>query len=123
MRKSACTVLVAEDGALIRLDIVEALEEAASMVLEASNVAEAVAILGMVADIEAVFTEIDMPGPHDGLYLPNSIHSKWPPIRILIASGGRRVTLSDLLDQSRFLPKPYDSLNVIANINEMLRTG
>ena len=91
--------------------------------LEASNVAEAVAILGMVADIEAVFTEIDMPGPHDGLYLPNSIHSKWPPIRILIASGGRRVTLSDLPDQSRFLPKHDVSLNVIANINEMLRTG
>jgi DNA-binding NtrC family response regulator len=117
------TVLVVEDEILIRFDIVDALSEAGFTVLEAGNVAEAVAMLGAFPDITAVFTDVDMPGKEDGLDLAQKVHAEWPPIAILVTSGHRRVTEADLPQDGRFLPKPYMSSQVIANLNEMVQVA
>ena len=117
------TVLVVEDEILIRFDIVDALSEAGFTVLEAGNVAEAVALLGAYPDIRAVFTDVDMPGNEDGLDLAQKVHKQWPPMAVLVTSGHRRVTQTDLPNDGRFLPKPYRPSQVIANLNEMVQAA
>ena len=120
MPNSGDTVLVVEDEALIRWNIVDALEEAGFKVLEACNVVDAVAILGVVPDIIAVFTDVDMPGPKDWLDLAQVVSTDRPDVKILVASGRHRPANTDLPAECRFFAKPYSCANVIASLNEML---
>jgi CheY-like chemotaxis protein len=62
-------VLVVEDEALIQLHAVAMVEAAGFEAISASNVADAIRILETRGDIRAVFTDIQMPGPMDGLGL------------------------------------------------------
>ena len=114
------TVLVVEDEMPIRLDIVCALEDAGFDVLEAANVAEAVAVLTDHAEIRAVFTDVDMPGSMDGLTLAATVYAQWPQTKIIVTSGHRSVKQSDLPVASRFVSKPYNPSTIVANLSEML---
>lgn len=114
------TVLVVEDEALIRLDIACALEDAGFDVIEAGNVAEAVAVLSEHREIRAVFTDVDMPGAMDGLKLAAVISAQWPQTKIIITSGHRHVTPSDIPATSRFVSKPYHPSVIVRSLSEML---
>lgn len=120
MASDKTTVLVVEDETLIRLDIVWALEDAGFEVLEASNVAEAVAAFTEHPEIRAVFTDVDMPGSMDGLKLAAVVYAEWPQTKIIVTSGHRNVKPSDIPTASRFVTKPYSSSTIIANLSEML---
>lgn len=114
------TVLVVEDEPLIRLNIVDALEDAGYVVLEAADVAEAVAVLNAYPEIKAVFTDVDMPGSMDGLKLAAVVYANWPNTKIMVTSGHRHVTSADIPQESRFFRKPYNPATIIENLGEML---
>lgn len=120
MAGNRTTVLVVEDEALIRLDIVYALEDAGFAVLEAANVAEAVAVLTDHSEIRAVFTDVDMPGSMDGLKLAAVVYAQWPQTKIIVTSGHRNVTPSDIPAASRFVKKPYSPSVIVESLSEML---
>lgn len=107
MAHSKIIVLVVEDEALVRMGIVDHLEDSGFTVLEASNSEEAIAILINNLDIRIVFTDVDMPGGMDGLKLAAAIRHRWPPIKIVVTSGHRRVGVDDLPVEAQFIPKPY----------------
>jgi DNA-binding NtrC family response regulator len=113
-------VLVVEDEALIRFNIVDALEAAGFIVHEACNVEEAVTVLNAYPEIKAVFTDVDMPGSMDGLKLAAVVYAEWPKTKIIVTSGHRNVTPADIPVQSRFFMKPYNPSTIIANLSEML---
>lgn len=69
MTNAHITVLVVEDEPLMRMDISDALEDGGFLVLEAANADEAIVILVEHTEIQALFTDIDMPGSMDGLML------------------------------------------------------
>ena len=100
-------VLVVEDEPLIRMDIADELAMRGFKVLEAGDAREAIAILYDNPDIQILFTDIDMPGSMDGLMLAAAVRDRWPPIKIIVASGNRSVEDSDMPAQSRFFSKPY----------------
>lgn len=116
----AITVLVVEDELLIRMDISYQLQNLGFTVLEAGNATEAVAMLASNEDIQMMFTDVDMPGAMDGLMLAALVRDRWPPVKIIVTSGHRRVALHDLPEGSRFFPKPYSGRAVAAAMNEML---
>ncbi|MBZ5758594.1 MULTISPECIES: response regulator [Rhizobium] len=120
MASDKMTVLVVEDEALIRLDIVCALEDAGFEVLEAPNVANAVAVLTAHPEICAVFTDVDMPGSMDGLKLAAVVSMQWPDTKIIVTSGRCNVQPSDLPAASRFVGKPYHPETIINNLSQML---
>jgi CheY-like chemotaxis protein len=62
MTQKGITVIVVEDETLIGLDIAMSLENAGFIVLEASNVDDAIDILNALPEMRLVFTDIDMPG-------------------------------------------------------------
>ena len=106
-------VLVVEDETLVRMAIVDHLEDEGFMVFEASNADEAIEILVNNLDIRVMFTDIDMPGGMDGLKLAAAVRDRWPPVKIVVTSGYRFVRDDEIPAESRFFPKPYD-LGVIA---------
>lgn len=101
-------VLVVEDEPLVRMGIVDHLQEQGFTVLEAANADEAITILSQNTTIQILFTDIDMPGEMDGIRLAAAVRERWPPIRIVITSGHRQPLGSDLPSGAQFFAKPYN---------------
>jgi DNA-binding NtrC family response regulator len=120
MSTERIAVLVVEDESLVRMDIVNALEEAGFEVFEANNARQAIDVLNRNDRIHALFTDIDMPGSIDGLKLAALVRDRWPPIRIIITSGQKTPEAHELPTKGAFLPKPYTPHKVIATIREMV---
>lgn len=76
-------VLVVEDEGLIRLNLVDELEDAGFRVIEASNADEALKALDSRPGIQAIFTDIDMPGSIDGLRFATAVRQSQPRMPIL----------------------------------------
>lgn len=107
MAHSKNIVLVVEDEILVRMGIVDHLEEEGFTVLEAGTANEAIEILVKNLDVRIVFTDVDMPGGMDGLKLAAAIRTRWPPIKIVVTSGHRKVRVEELPVEAQFFPKPY----------------
>ncbi len=118
--QNGTTVIVVEDEALVRLDIVLSLENEGFVVLEASNADEAIDILNAHPEVRLMFTDIDMPGSMDGLKLAAAVRDRWPPVKIIVASGHRVLSDELLPVQGRFFSKPYDHAQVVTTMREML---
>jgi CheY-like chemotaxis protein len=115
-------VLIVEDEFLLRMDAVDMIAAAGFEVVEAANADEAIEILEARPDITVIFTDIQMPGPMDGLKLARAVRGRWPPIKIVATSGHLHVSEIDLPDGGRFLSKPYSS-NEVADVLRELTGG
>jgi two-component system, response regulator PdtaR len=114
------TVLVIEDEPLIRLHTIEVIEDLGFVAIEAENADAAVAILESRSDIDAVFTDVRMPGSMDGIQLAFLIRERWPPIKILAASGNATLPPDGLPTGGRFLRKPYTPEQVADTLRELI---
>lgn len=100
-------VLVVEDEVLIRMDLSDQLQDLGFKVLAAANADEALVMLAQNPDIQVMFTDVDMPGGVDGLRLAAAVRDRWPPIKIIVTSGHRKVVEADMPKDSQFFGKPY----------------
>lgn len=100
------TVLVVEDETFVRMIAADALEESGFRVMEAPDAMTALDLLeaNLVA---VVFTDINMPGPIDGLELADIVAVRYPRVKVIITSGKQWLEPAALPDESVFLPKPY----------------
>jgi len=86
--KISAVVLVVEDEPLVRMTVVDELEEADLQVLEAANADAALTVLEVhPEEVQVLFTDVNMPGSMDGMALAEQVHQRWPHIRLLISSG------------------------------------
>jgi two-component system, response regulator PdtaR len=120
MSNPRAAVLVVEDETLIRFAAVDLVEGAGYEALEASDADEAIRILQSRPDIRVVFTDVDMPGSMDGLKLAQFVRDRWPPIKIVVASGLQIITESQLPAGSRFFRKPYAQSSILSALTELL---
>lgn len=123
MSNPKAAVLVVEDEAMIRLAAMDLFVSAGYEAVEAKNADEAIRILEARTDIRVVFTDIDMPGTMDGMKLAHLVRNRWPPIRIVVASGMTIVSESQLPAGSRFFNKPYEDGSILSALAELLETG
>lgn len=107
------TVLVVEDDLLIRVMLVEALQDDGYAVTQAANVLEAVAAVGRNPSFDALVTDVDMPGNLTGLDLAELVSSVSPRTKVVIVSG--RDVSDDVGPEWVFMPKPY-SLDQLLNL-------
>ena len=112
-------VLVVEDEGLIRMSLVDELEDAGFRVLEAASADEALIILKADPGVEAVFTDIDMPGSMDGLNLARLVRQMNPGVAILLTSGYLKMSKNDLPGTVPFISKPYEIDRVVNHIREL----
>ena len=113
-------VLVVEDEMLLRMRAVDMVEDAGYLPVEAIDADEALAILQSRSDIALLFSDIQMPGSMTGLQLALAVHERWPRIKIILASGQLKLSKSEIPENSRFFGKPLDSVEIVAEIREML---
>ena len=107
-------ILVVEDEVLVRLELVDLIEEWGFKVYEAGNADEAIRLMEGNPGIHILITDIDMPGSMDGLKLSHYVSDRWPPVKIVVASGHVRLKPGELPAQGIFLDKPYDTPRVRA---------
>lgn len=112
-------VLLVEDEWFIRFDVAEQLRTAGFEVVEASTADEAMDYIASGERVDALITDIRMPGTLDGLELAGKLRVMQPMLLILVASGS--VELESAASRvGRFISKPYDPKQIAALIAEML---
>jgi CheY-like chemotaxis protein len=106
---ASAKILVVEDEALIGEMVADALEEQGFEVFLVSNAADALRHLESGAQIDALFTDIHLPGGMDGSELASRVRALRPDMPIVYASGQWHPSDSErLVPRSMFLAKPYD---------------
>jgi len=104
-------ILVAEDDVLIRMGISDYLRNAGFAVLEAADAEEARVLLATGAPVEAVFSDIYMQGPRDGVELALWLELHHPDLPVLLTSGvadAYREAAEACANVHGFVVKPYD---------------
>ena len=120
MKNGKAVVLVVEDSPLIRMGAIELVLSAGYEAIEAGDADEAIRILESRDDIDLVFTDVQMPGTMDGLKLSHYIRDRWPPVKLIIASGATVLAESLLPGGSRFFAKPYDEHTITETMAHLL---
>tara|TARA_R110002020_G_scaffold36822_5_gene110646 strand:+ start:3866 stop:4258 length:393 start_codon:yes stop_codon:yes gene_type:complete len=108
MNNGKAVILIVEDSAVIRMGAVDLVLAAGYEALQAGDADEAIRILESRSDVDLVFTDIQMPGTMDGLKLSHYIRNRWPPVKLIVASGAAILEQSSLPSGSHFFTKPYD---------------
>lgn len=120
MKNGKAVILVVEDSPLIRMGAMDLVRTAGYEALEAGDAAEAIRILESRDDIDLVFTDIQMPGTMDGIKLTHFIRKRWPPVKLMVASGNTIIDESSLPEGSRFVPKPYNDHTIADEMARLL---
>ena len=120
MSLSTAVVLVVEDSPLILMGALDLVASAGFEGIGATSADEAIAILEVRADIHLVFTDVEMPGSIDGVKLAHYIRNRWPPIRLIVASGRTILEENQLPTGSKFFSKPYDNDTIVKEMSRML---
>jgi len=95
---------------------VDVLTEAGFVVIEACHAEEPlIALRSRPEAIHLLFTDIQTPGPMNGLELAHFVRITWPHVALLIASGACLPCAAKLPVGSIFLTKPYDPDHVVAH--------
>ncbi|RWX10336.1 response regulator [Rhizobium leguminosarum] len=123
MKYGKAVVLVVEDSTIIRMSAVDLVFSAGYEALEACDADEAIRILESRNDIDLVFTDVQMPGTMDGIKLSHYIRDRWPPVRLIVASGEAILEESNLPTASRFFSKPYDNHAITDAMAHLLSIG
>jgi two-component system, response regulator PdtaR len=113
-------VLVVEDEHLIRMDTASSLESLGFTVYEAANAADAIRCLEVHNEIRLIFTDVNMPGSMDGVALAHYVRTRWPPVKIMVTSGYKRIPDSDLPTAALFVAKPYYPKNIANQMSELI---
>ncbi|SCX31586.1 putative transcriptional regulatory protein pdtaR [Agrobacterium sp. DSM 25558] len=111
-------VLVVDDEALIRMTVIDALEDAGFTVIEAGTADEALDIIEEQA-IHFLFTDIQMPGTNSGVDLAHEVATRFPDAGIIVASGRVRSDDIDLPPSAEFLTKPYDLDHIVKRFKSL----
>ena len=107
METAKTVVLVVEDEPIILLNAVDIVEQAGMEALPVSNATKALELLETRKDIRLVFTDIDLPGPVDGLSLGRKIVTDWPHVGLVLTSGHMLTHTITVPLGGVFVPKPY----------------
>ncbi|MCF1467277.1 response regulator [Agrobacterium vitis] len=120
MKNGRPVILVVEDSPMIRMGAIDLVLSAGYEALEAGDADEAILILESRDDIDLVFTDVQMPGTMDGIKLSHYIRDRWPPVKLIVASGAAILEESMLPGGSRFFSKPYDELTITEAMAQLL---
>jgi two-component system, response regulator PdtaR len=110
-------VLIVEDDVLIRALLADELRDAGLRVIEAANADEALAIFEAGAQVDLLFTDIQMPGSMNGVELAQRIKDIEPALPIILTSGNAGTSAAHL---GSFIPKPYDVDRAVAIVLQFL---
>jgi CheY-like chemotaxis protein len=113
-------VLVVEDEPLTRMVAADALTDRGIMAWEAGDANEALHMLEQHPRIGVVFTDVNMPGEMNGLFLAHEVSARRPDVTLILTSGAVCLNDDELPDHGTFLPKPYRTERLVNMVSEKL---
>ena len=114
-------ILVVEDEALVRMTLVDVLDDAGFKVMEAAHADEALLILAAVPDVQVVVTDVEMPrGSINGFELARRVWDDRQDIGVVIASGRVAPAPGDLPPGAHFVGKPVHPERLLELIRALL---
>ena len=119
-REKPAVVLLAEDEALVRMVGADILFDAGFRVIEAVNADEALAMLEARLDVQALVTDVEMPGGLDGLTLARIVNKTWPHLGIVVLSGRAGPEQEGLPPGALFMIKPYSANALVEAVRTVL---
>lgn len=117
-------ILVVEDNAGVREVALHALEKAGYEVLAAEDGHQGITRFEENQDIDAIFSDVIMPGGLTGIDMAERILQKSPSVPILLATGYTEKSLKErMLNTSQvvFISKPYDVNELPGLIDSLMR--
>jgi CheY-like chemotaxis protein len=119
--ESRTAVLVVDDEPLVRMDLATILEEAGFDVEEAGNSDEALRKLnGAGSRLDALVTDVQMPGAMNGFLLANYVRERYPEAVIVVVSGVVTPSPADMPPKATFLAKPVSPERLVKALNDAL---
>jgi CheY-like chemotaxis protein len=100
-------VLVAEDDAIQRMTVVDALESAKFEVMSASTAEGAIGLLHTGQHVDLIVTDVTLAGPLTGWDLAETSRALDPAMPVIYVSGSPPEP-ARFVDGSEFIPKPYN---------------
>jgi CheY-like chemotaxis protein len=119
LAKGPLTILVVDDEALVRMALAEGFEEAGFRVVQAASANEALSVLRTSIAIDAVLTDIQMPGSMDGLQLAAAVRKIRPGLKIAVTSG-HLVTRPSRRIADAFIAKPWAVETVVERVRKLI---
>ena len=117
-------ILVVEDEALVRMMLVDVLDDAGFKVVEAAHADEALHILAAVPDVQVVVTDVEMPrGSINGFELARRVRDDRQDVGVVIASGRVAPAPGDLPQGAYFVEKPVRPERLLELIGALLIQG
>lgn len=114
-------VLLIEEDPLLSFFTAEFLQDAAFDVLEAGTADEALAMLQMRRDVNAVMASLELTGAIDGFGLAAVIAARWPGIPLILYSDEGQAADADLPPSSVFVKKPCDPAQTVVLIERLVK--
>jgi CheY-like chemotaxis protein len=111
------TILVVEDEPLLRLTVVEELAERGYTVLEAEDAETAFGIIEGVPGLDLLFTDIRLPGRHDGWHVAEAARRRFPGLPVLYTTGYAPDPQRAVPD-GKTLRKPYPLAHLLLALRE-----
>ena len=116
------TVLVVEDETLVRMLVVQMLEDAGHSVLECAEGGSALETLKSDQPIDILVTDVGLPGV-SGRRLAEQARARRPDLKVLFMTGYTENAVGDdlVLPDSDLIAKPFALEQLAAKIDRMLR--
>jgi two-component system, response regulator PdtaR len=114
-------VLIVDDEELLRLHAADLLEEEGFAVIETPNAEAALQVLESRPDVRLLFTDIQMPGPLDGMDLARQVHERWPHVLLIVTSGRVKPCTDEIPDHGRFVAKPYRAEDLVEQVKNLVK--
>lgn len=119
MTSTPRTVLVVDDQHLLLLHTQFALEDAGYRVVQACSADEALNMLERYPGINAIFTDVVMPGSLDGADLAARVRTTHPNVAVIVTSGEPGYDPATLPSGVYFVPKPYTGHEIIGLLRNL----
>lgn len=113
------SVLIVEDEIILRMATADEFREGGFFVNEAANGDEALAMLRSYSNVDAVFSDVRMPGTLDGIGLAELVRLHYPNIRMFLTSGTLEAFPTNQTLADGYFPKPYVAAEVERAIKQV----
>ncbi len=115
-------VLIVEDDALLAEMALEMIEDVGRPAIAVDSVDAALDYLKENSGrVSAMFSDVRLKGPLNGVELAAFVAVRWPDIAICVTSGVALERPYRLPKNARFMPKPWKALEVISFVEEAAR--
>jgi CheY-like chemotaxis protein len=108
MTPSRPAALIVEDQPFVGMVASDILRESGFDTFHAYDAKDATALLDEHPEIEVMVTEVELPGPVDGLELARQVSRTRPNVQLVVTAGAT-LTEAEVPEGARVLRKPYAS--------------